>query len=644
MFFRVAREVRHFPARPAKYAAILAAAAVLSWWWPAAHRLLTVTAVAVWVVLVGWWAARRLLTPLTTRSWVDRRDEESAHAGGVASRLDVGEHASAGAMRRQATTLRPSLRKVGPWARRRVPVTSYAVLLVKAGWLSATSRVYSSCEEMTLRIGGPRSGKSGSIGCHALDAPGALLVTSSRTDLLDATGPHRRTLGRVDVFNPSGLGGLASTVRWSPLAGCTDYATAKRRAEDLIPESTGDAERWDKQARRFLALLMHAAALSGGTMRTVVDWISPADDIARDQVLAAIASSPWARARASEVREIYGTNDRTLTSITTTMAPALEWVSEETAATVGDAPLDDPDFLDVARFVASGRDSLYLVGRVASSRALSAALTSEVAHQVRMIAAGMPGGRLDPPMTGVLDEAPLTCGAIPLHDWTADMGGRNFTLHIVAQSLAQLRDVYGPDRANAILGNVGAFLVFGNLKSTDDLERISTLAGTRLVQLDADDARHVPVMTPAEIAALPVYTALVIRNRMRPIVGRAPMAWDRTRKLTRAARTTRRHLTRTARVLARPARIAWTASQPARAAAGEALARLAARAGTLARGWAAAAVRPLTRLGIGRLPARLTGGLFWRRRPVPATEPGVVEPVTLDLRAIEAAPQRGEPR
>jgi type IV secretory pathway TraG/TraD family ATPase VirD4 len=180
---------------------------------------------------------------------------------------------------------------------------------------------------------------------------------------------------------------------------------------------------------------------------------------------------------------------------------------------------------------------LYLIGREGSCRALIGALTAEVAHQVRMTAAGRPGGRLDPPMTALLDEAPLTCGPIPLHDWTSDMGGRGLTLHVVAQSLAQLRDVWGHDRANTILGNTASLLVFGGLKAADDLDRLSTLTGTRLVQLEEDDRRPVPVMTPAEIASLPSGTALLIRNGMRPVIGKAPMIWQRKPPITE--RTTR---------------------------------------------------------------------------------------------------------
>ncbi len=246
--------------------------------------------------------------------------------------------------------LRPSLRRRPYLLRRFTPVTAYATRLVTAGPIPVGNTIWSACEEVTLRLGGPRSGKSLSLACHGLDAPGALLVTSSRKDLLEHTERARARKGRVDVFNPTGLGGLPSTVRWSVLAGCTDYATALRRAADLIPEGgSSEGERWDAQARGLLAVLMHAAALQGGNLRTVLDWISPADALAREQILQALAESGAAneRALASDVRSIYATNERTLTSITTTMLPALRWLNDTTAAEIGDANLDDPDFLDV---------------------------------------------------------------------------------------------------------------------------------------------------------------------------------------------------------------------------------------------------------------------------------------------------------
>jgi hypothetical protein len=85
------------------------------------------------------------------------------------------------------------------------------------------------------------------------------------------------------------------------------------------------------------------------------------------------------------------------------------------------------------------------------------------------------------------------------------MGGRGLTLHIAAQSSRNCASA--GDRAETILGNTGSLLVFGGLKTADDLDRISTLCGTRLRRVDPDDIRPVPAMTPGDIAALPSDTA-----------------------------------------------------------------------------------------------------------------------------------------
>jgi hypothetical protein len=40
-------------------------------------------------------------------------------------------------------------------------------------------RVWSPVEDVTLRIGGPRTGKTGELCGRILDAPGAVIVTST---------------------------------------------------------------------------------------------------------------------------------------------------------------------------------------------------------------------------------------------------------------------------------------------------------------------------------------------------------------------------------------------------------------------------------------------------------------------------------
>ena len=240
--------------------------------------------------------------------------------------------ASGFAMRRKATVLRPSLRELG-WCRRHlVPTREVATPVARVGLL----RVWSSIEDVTLRIGGPRTGKTGELAGRILDAPGAVIATSTRTDLIELTGPCRSHRGPVLVFNPCGVGGIVSTITFDPLSGCDHPATASSRAADLLAgistpgREGGDREFWAGQARRVLASLLHAAALGEGSMRQVLAWVADPDAGAAE-VQRFLRRSPEP-AYESDALQFLGTNDRTRSSICATIMPALGWLTDATAA------------------------------------------------------------------------------------------------------------------------------------------------------------------------------------------------------------------------------------------------------------------------------------------------------------------------
>ncbi len=107
-------------------------------------------------------------------------------------------------------------------------------------------------------------------------------------------------------------------------------------------------------------------------------------------------------------------------------------------------------------------------------------------------------------------------------------GRPGLTIHIAAQSIPQLRDTWGRDKADAILGNTASILVFGGLKSARDLEDLATLCGTRLMALDPGpqpaDARHDPAARSAPCPPAPPWCCA---NALRPVVGPSPLVWDR---------------------------------------------------------------------------------------------------------------------
>jgi type IV secretion system protein VirD4 len=494
---------------------------------------------------------------------VQRMAQRSNRRHGVASRWDILTTASRFAVRRQMRVLRPSFAALPWWRRILVPTAELAAPLARVGRLT----VWSPIEDVTLRLGGPRVGKSGELACRILDAPGAVIATSTRTDLLEWTEPLRSHVGPAWIFNPSGVGNVDSTMTFDPLSGCTTPKTAFERARDLIAgadagngsDAGGEREYWTAQATRVLTALMHAAALGGASMRDVHAWASQPDTHAAETQRYLRASSE--PAFEADLLQFVKTNDRTRSSITTTIMPALAWLHDPTAAlaagqragrepivdTAGVTPPDDSPSVISEEFdveaLLDRSGTVYLLGaQDAQVAPLVTALTGHIARSARQLAGRRPGGRLDPPLTLCLDEAALIC-PIPLDDWTADMGGRNVTLHLATQSKPQLRKRWGADGAAAIVNNAATILVFGGTRDADDLQGYATLLGDRIERVATHDAsgkvishttQRVPVLPAALIAQLRKGEVVIIRRGMPPALGTVPMVWKR--RDVRAAR------------------------------------------------------------------------------------------------------------
>src|SRR6266498_240083 len=451
-------------------------------------RLLAVGSLMVAVPVVVW--TRRTLG--SSRRAAARIDRRSRRNDGVASRWAVWRISGRFWIRRRMKVLKPSTRQMSVVERMRVPTSELATPLARVG----RQRVWSPHEDVVVIVGGPRTGKSGSIAGRILDAPGAVIATSTRTDLLELTGPVRSRVGPVWVFNPSGLGRLESTIVFDPLIGCVHPKTATDRATDMLSgaegpgtEGIGDRAFWQGQAVRVLGGLMHAAALGGASMLDVQRWVAEPDAYA-GEVQRHLRGSTLESIRVDALQFVT-TNNNTRTSTTSTIMPALAWLNDEDAARAagqgtkpgpvmvdGEVRVSERAGFDVAELLRT-RGTVYMLGAEDAQVApLVCALTGHIARTARQLASEMRGGRLDPPLTLALDEAALIC-PIPLDSWSADMGGRNVTIHIAVQSRAQIRKRWGDTGAAAILNNAATLLIFGGTRDVEDLTAYSVLAGER---------------------------------------------------------------------------------------------------------------------------------------------------------------------
>lgn len=531
-----------YPVRTTGVGLVTGALGYVSTGMPLEHAdLVGSSGVAGGVLLVGgsalWHMKQRGSTSGAINAWTRR----SRRTGGTATWMDHRRRTSAAARRGQLAHLRPSQADLGWWARRRLDMAQVGVELGRTG----LRHLYSSLEDNVLRVAGPRSGKTTAMGARIIDAPGGCVVTSTRVDLLK-TLPLRAAKGPCHLYDPAGIAQSGSTVKWSPLQGCRRPEIAQQRADDMIPQKgSAEGERWDVQARRVLAILMHAAALTNETMGTVMRWLSADGEglkHASAEVGQALATSPMVDSMRLNARQYYSTADKTRSSIVTTAMVALAWLTHPTAAAIGDCePVESFDIDDLI----DRQGTLYILGRNdGSTAALTGALVAELIRRAEF-AAERRGGRLDPHLTLVLDEAAKVAPG-PIHLWSADCGGRGILLDVAVQSLAAMEEAWGPAPARMILANSNAVLVGAGIKDPTDLAHWEKLSGVRYIEEEQRDKdgdvisrsmREVPTIPAAQIAALEKGRAILFGMGPVSIVV-TPDTWKR-RDVVRALRKAR---------------------------------------------------------------------------------------------------------
>jgi type IV secretion system protein VirD4 len=402
-------------------------------------------------------------------------------------------------------------------------------------WTVGRSRgvtVHVSTEESMVIQGAPRSGKGLYIIINAiLDAPGAVVTTSTRADNLVVTMRARSSGGRpVTVFDPQGMSGLPSTLRWSPVRGCEDPDIATRRAMVISAdtEMKGENAAWQKRSVIVLQCLLHAAALSGEGVNAFRRW----------------SSSPLL---AKEALEVLGRPDAAL-GWQADLTGIIEDDSRNTSnswigVTAAVAPLSSPKVLaalnprgsaeefDPKEFIRQ-RGTLYLMGTrvgAAASGSYLSALIDDIEHAAREMAFVAPGGRLDPPLSLILDEIANLSPWPGLPVVLSDGGGIGISTIVVLQSLSQARSGWSIDEAATIWDAAIIKVIFGGGSDERDLRSLAGLIGERNLTIntrswsrqgrqDGEQVRETPVIPLHEIRRLPVGTAIMLGRRSRPIL------------------------------------------------------------------------------------------------------------------------------
>lgn len=455
---------------------------------------------------------------------------------GIATRRDIAPVASKRALLQRGRTLRPSLSRP---------------LAQDVGYLIGTSRgheIWASVEDSILVLGPPRSGKGLHLVINAiLDAPGAVVTTSTRPDNISATIDARRERGPVAVFDPQHLATelrLPDGLRWSPIRGCEDPLTAMIRAGGLASSTgltSGGVESggfWEGKTRAALQALLHAAAIEGLTTRTLFEWsLSPA--AASDAVAILASNAGAALGWGDSLESMINSDPRTRDSIWMAVSQALSCLADPRVLdAVSPAPgeaFDPTEFL-------TNNGTLYLLATGAGAGAswsLVAALIEDLTETARHLAAASLCARLDPPLLLALDEIGNLAPLPSLPVLMAEGGGTGITTMPVLQSLSQARNRWGEHAASAIWDASIVKVILGGASASKDLHELSLLIGERDELTDSISVgdhgsrslqrsiRRIAILPPERIRALPFGTGLVLLRSAPPIVTRLRPWGDR---------------------------------------------------------------------------------------------------------------------
>ncbi|MFF2235823.1 type IV secretory system conjugative DNA transfer family protein [Streptomyces anulatus] len=241
------------------------------------------------------------------------------------------------------------------------------------------------------------------------DAEGPVLVVTSDPTVWAETKDARAKLGPVLVYDPGHLCDTPARLHWSPTEGCELPDIAAARAAALLapvrPQARIDAAVADT-AQTLLQCWLHAAAVDGRPFRQVLRWASGSG---AHEPVRLLRTPPKAASGLAGLLEsaltAYPERREVAQELTVRAFAALSTVHIREACTANRA-----DSLALESFVDEG-GTLYLVGEpIEDPRSrpgampLLTALAADVVEHGRRMAARSSDGRLDPPMTLVLDD------------------------------------------------------------------------------------------------------------------------------------------------------------------------------------------------------------------------------------------------
>jgi hypothetical protein len=332
-------------------------------------------------------------------------------------------------------------------------------------------------ESSMLVIGPPRSGKTSCIVIPAvLDAPAAVVSTSTKADVLEATLLRRWSVGTCFVFDPTGTMAIpqgAHPLRWSPVVRCHTFEKAVAMARALGAAARpgaafSESAHWVERAEGLVAPLLFTANLAGRDMDTVCRWV-----ISRDvrEPLAVLEGAGHEMAHVI-LGGVLATEERERSGIFSTAAGLLAAYRSDAAL----ATTKEPNFDPVA--FARSSDTVYICAP-SHAQAQLAPIVVALLEQIRDAVYARPA--FAAPVVFALDEVAAIAPLPSLPAMAAEGGGQGLRLLACLQDLSQARARWG-EVADGFFSLFNMKLIFPGVGDQRTLNLVSSLAGDQRIE------------------------------------------------------------------------------------------------------------------------------------------------------------------
>ncbi|HEY3004598.1 MAG TPA: TraM recognition domain-containing protein [Kribbellaceae bacterium] len=342
--------------------------------------------------------------------------------------------------------------------------------------------VFGSWEDMHVDIWGPRTGKTTSRAVPAiLQAPGAVIATSNKRDIVDATRDPRQAAGPVWVFDPQEVCAEAPNWWWNPLSYVTDEVKARELADHFVAsQRTENAQTdafFDAAGTDLLAGMLLAAAVAKRPITQVYSWLA---DQRNDEPERILRSTPGLELSADSLSGVINAPDKQRAGVYGTAQQTAQFLINRkvTRWVTPQGPNDTRPQFNPHQFVRDG-GTLYSLSKEGAGTAgpLVTALTVAVVEAAEDYAKTCPNGRMPSPLVGVLDEAANVCRWKNLPDLYSHFGSRGIVLMTILQSWAQGMECWGERGMEKLWSAANIRVYGGGVSDANFLERLSKLIG-----------------------------------------------------------------------------------------------------------------------------------------------------------------------